>query len=323
MTAGCSCTGPNTTTPSTSPSERPPTSLRRSARPRLSRRSPDRRAPARASRGLHQARWRGRRCRRHRRGRPAHLPRGWYVEPTILAKVDNTMRVAQEEIFGPVLSFIAHDGDDDAIRIANDSAFGLAGGVWSGDDDRAFRRGPAGAERFGRRQRLLRSSPASSFRRVQGVGSGWELGTRGPRRVPRGQIDRYPAVADQIAGRSADRARQAPRRRISRLGPKRSTPRSGTAGPNSEPSQSSTLHRRMKLARLLLLPVTKRIGPWVLVNTQWKRKGDANQGVATLTNPSGGPSRLVFRGENSIGRGLANEGLGSYWRPGCVGRCHL
>ncbi len=71
-------------------------------------------------------------------GRPTHLPRGWYVSPTILGDVDNSMRVAREEIFGPVLSVIPHDGDDDAVRIANDSAYGLAGGVWSGDDRRAL-----------------------------------------------------------------------------------------------------------------------------------------------------------------------------------------
>ena len=70
--------------------------------------------------------------------RPAHLPRGWYVAPTILGGVDNSMRVAREEIFGPVLSVIAHDGEDDAVRIANDSEYGLSGGVWSGDDRRAL-----------------------------------------------------------------------------------------------------------------------------------------------------------------------------------------
>jgi acyl-CoA reductase-like NAD-dependent aldehyde dehydrogenase len=71
-------------------------------------------------------------------GRPSHLPKGWYVEPTILADVDNTMRVAREEIFGPVLCLIPYDGEDDAVRIANDSVYGLSGGVWSGDPSRAL-----------------------------------------------------------------------------------------------------------------------------------------------------------------------------------------
>ena len=71
-------------------------------------------------------------------GRPAHLPRGWYVEPTILAGVDNTMRVAREEIFGPVLCLLPYDGEDNAVRIANDSPYGLSGGLWSGDAERAL-----------------------------------------------------------------------------------------------------------------------------------------------------------------------------------------
>jgi aldehyde dehydrogenase (NAD+) len=75
-------------------------------------------------------------------GRPGHLPKGWYVEPTILGDVDNAMRVAQEEIFGPVLCVIAYDSDDhddDAVRLANDTRYGLTGSVWTGDPARGLR----------------------------------------------------------------------------------------------------------------------------------------------------------------------------------------
>lgn len=71
-------------------------------------------------------------------GRPAELPLGWYVQPTILAEVDNSMRVAREEIFGPVLCLIAYDDDEHAVRIANDSPYGLSGGVWSADPHRGL-----------------------------------------------------------------------------------------------------------------------------------------------------------------------------------------
>lgn len=71
--------------------------------------------------------------------RPSHLPKGWYVAPTILADVDNAMRVAREEIFGPVLCFIPYEGDDEGVAIANDSRYGLAGGVWTDDPRRGLR----------------------------------------------------------------------------------------------------------------------------------------------------------------------------------------
>ncbi len=70
-------------------------------------------------------------------GRPAHLSKGWYVEPTLFTDVDNSMTIAQEEIFGPVLVVIPFEDDDDAVRIANDSVYGLAGGVFSGSLERS------------------------------------------------------------------------------------------------------------------------------------------------------------------------------------------
>ncbi len=68
---------------------------------------------------------------------PKDQPRGWFVEPTIFADVKNSDRIAQEEIFGPVLAVIPFDDDADAIALANDSEYGLGGTVWSTDTDRA------------------------------------------------------------------------------------------------------------------------------------------------------------------------------------------
>ena len=71
-------------------------------------------------------------------GRPSNSNHGWFVEPTLFADVDNSATIAQEEIFGPVLSVISYQDDADAIRIANDSQFGLGGSVWSPDPERAL-----------------------------------------------------------------------------------------------------------------------------------------------------------------------------------------
>jgi aldehyde dehydrogenase (NAD+) len=70
-------------------------------------------------------------------GRTADQPKGFFIDPTLIVGLPNSSRVVQEEIFGPVLVVQAHDGDDDAVAIANDSAYGLSGSVWSQNRDRA------------------------------------------------------------------------------------------------------------------------------------------------------------------------------------------
>lgn len=70
--------------------------------------------------------------------RPAHLKHGWYLEPTVFADVNMRMRIAREEIFCPVLCVIPHDGDEDAVAIANDTPYGLSGTVWTADQERGM-----------------------------------------------------------------------------------------------------------------------------------------------------------------------------------------
>lgn len=110
--------------------------------------------------------------------RPAHLERGWYAAPTVFANVDNQMTIAREEIFGPVVSVIASDDEDHAIRIANDTNYGLAGVVFTNDPDRAYavsrriRTGMMG-------QNALRTDFAMGFGGMKQSGMGREGGVEG------------------------------------------------------------------------------------------------------------------------------------------------
>jgi aldehyde dehydrogenase (NAD+) len=111
-------------------------------------------------------------------GRPEGFEQGYYVRPTIFSDVRNDMTIAQEEIFGPVLSIIAYDDEDDAAGIANDSPYGLSGGVWSADAERA--------QAFARRVRTGQIevnggafNPSAPFGGFKHSGYGREYGQQG------------------------------------------------------------------------------------------------------------------------------------------------
>ncbi len=108
-------------------------------------------------------------------GRPQAMERGWFVQPTVFADVENTHTIAREEIFGPVLSVIPYDGVDDAIAIANDSEYGLGGSVWTSDPEhgadvaKRVQTGSIGVNHFA-------LDPAAPFGGVKASGLGRELG---------------------------------------------------------------------------------------------------------------------------------------------------
>ncbi len=111
-------------------------------------------------------------------GRPEGLTRGYYVKPTVFSNVSNDMTIAREEIFGPVLSIIPYEDEDDAVRIANDTNYGLSGYVSSGDLERARRI----ASRLRTGMVHINNAPLDSFAPFGGYkqsGNGREWGTHG------------------------------------------------------------------------------------------------------------------------------------------------
>jgi acyl-CoA reductase-like NAD-dependent aldehyde dehydrogenase len=109
---------------------------------------------------------------------PAGLERGYFIKPTVFADVRSEMTIAQEEIFGPVLSILPYDSEEQAIEIANDTNYGLSGAVWSGDPERAARV----ARRLRTGQVIInggRGEPGSPFGGYKQSGNGRESGRYG------------------------------------------------------------------------------------------------------------------------------------------------
>ena len=165
---------------------------------------------------------------RHRRRPPADLPKGWFVEPTLFVDVDNSMTIAQEEIFGPVLAVIPYEDDDDAVRIANESNYGLSGGVFSA------LRGAGHRDRPPHPDRLHRASTAA-------------CGTAPTRPTAATRTAGSAASAASRVSSSTSRPRRSPGPDLTLAGR-----RSGLGQADHSASSSSVVVRRATKARLCL-----------------------------------------------------------------------
>ena len=114
-------------------------------------------------------------------------PDGYFVRPTVFSEVTNDMTIAREEIFGPVLSILPYDAEDDAVAIANDTPYGLSGGVQGGDERAGHAGRPSHPHRPDRGQRR-RVQPERAVRWLQAVRLRPRVRPARLRGVPRGQV---------------------------------------------------------------------------------------------------------------------------------------
>ena len=193
---------------------------------------------------------------------PRHLGQGWYVEPTLLTNVSNDSTIAQEEIFGPVIVLIPYEDEDDAVRLANDSKFGLSGSVFTSDPVKGFeiaRRIRTGTFRVN----TMSADFNSSFGGYKESGIGRE---HGPYAIDEYLLDKTISIEPgrRSPTRSSSRSRSSRRtseprtaRRISDAGPQHaSTARSQRGGRRSADRYGGAAGRRAVEADLLIEDVS-------------------------------------------------------------------